>query len=172
MESRRESEEKAFMNRETNEREVQASIDHFAATFLSYQYSYIYWRFSERRRWWWQHRVRWGEARRGEGARERREEGGQGEGETAERAERREVVTPHGAVKQAAFSTRLSLFSFFLSPLSPPSNCTSHSHQPSSIPLKASFPCALLPSLLPPSLHPTPYLNIVCHEAFPQPPSE
>jgi hypothetical protein len=49
MESRRESEEKAFMNRETNEREVQASIDHFAATFLSYQYSYTYGRFSERR---------------------------------------------------------------------------------------------------------------------------
>jgi hypothetical protein len=41
---------KAFMNRETNEREVQASIDHFAATFLSYQYSYTYGRFSEQRR--------------------------------------------------------------------------------------------------------------------------
>jgi hypothetical protein len=43
-------EEKAFMNRETDEREVQASIDHFAATFLSYQYSYTYGRFFERRR--------------------------------------------------------------------------------------------------------------------------
>jgi hypothetical protein len=48
--SRRESEKRAFMNRETNEGEVQASIDHFAATFLSYQYSYTYGRFAERRR--------------------------------------------------------------------------------------------------------------------------